>query len=391
MAAHDDARELLLQHLTAIGRSNIDRQPNALYTSHSQTDLLVPKQKAVQAEDTGVSVHGVAPYREVISQGDDTIGSEHAPTAEAAGEAAAAQDIGSSDRAKGIGDSPNAGDEHAASIQAAVALASFSPETVAANVSISDTIRADLHASSRSVTVSMPEQSSRPWHDAAQQQRRHTEDTDTSAATQSTRARQQRSADSAAIAAAPPVLEGSHTTRESTQAQAASALLKLSQQGSAVARQHQDATVGADATAESAAEIGQSTSDVPGLSAADVRQLLRLMQSMQAAATWPKGAPVDQMTTEQRLPAEAAPVDHMTPEQRLPPKAAAAEASEVTAVAYQMQAYADSRQLQVGSDGLKHTCLSPVGLRVQSACCVRLLGSITVLSVALVWLEQSYA
>ncbi len=330
MAAHDDARELLLQHLTAIGGSNIGWQPNALYTSHSQTDLLVPKQKAMQAEDTGVSAHGVAPPRGGIIQGDDTIGSEHAPAAEPAGEAAAAQDIGrSSDRAKRIGDLPNAGNEHAASIQAAAAVASSRPETAAAIVSTSDTILADLHALSPSVTASMPEQSSRPWHDAAQQQRIHTEDTKTPAAAQSSGTRQQQSADTAADAAAPPFFASSGTTHASTQAQAAPALLKLSQQGSAAARQHQDATVGADATTESAADLGQGTPGVPGLSAADVRQLMRLMQSMQAAATWPKSA-------------------HAEPEQRLPVEAAPAEAEAVTAVAYQMQAYADSRQLQVG-------------------------------------------
>jgi len=340
---------------------------------NSQTDLVVPKQKAMQAEDTGVSAQGVAPHREVIAEGDDTIGSEHAPTAEPAGEAATAQDIGgSSDRARGIGDPPNAGDERAASIQPAVAVAAFSPETAAAIVSTSDTIRADLHALSPSVTMSMPEQSSRPWHDAAQQERIHTEDTTAPAAAQSTRARQQQSADSAADAAAPPFFASSDATHESTQAQAAPAVLKPSPQGSAVDRQYRDATVGADATTESATELGQVTPSVPGLSAADVRQLMRLMQSMQAAATWPRGAPADQMTTEQkgahadqmtneqkgahadqitteqRLPAEAAPAEQMTSEQRLPAKAATAGASEVTAVAYQIQAHADSRQLQVG-------------------------------------------
>ncbi len=289
----------------------------------------MPKQKAVQAEDTGVSARGVAPYRESISQGDDTIGSEHAPTAEPAREAAAAQGIGgSSGRATGIGDPPIAGDTHAASSQAAA----FSPETTAAIVSTSDTILADLHAPSLPVTVSMPEQSSQPWHDAAQQQRIRPEDTKTPATAQSTRARQRQSADTATNAAAPPYFASSDATPESPQAQAVPALLKPTPQASANARQHQDVIVGADATTESAAELGQGTSGVPGLSAADVRQLMRLMQSMQAAATWPKGAHVDQMTTEQRLPSEAAP----------------AEASEVAAVAYQMQAYADSRQLQVG-------------------------------------------
>ena len=332
MAAHDDAGELLLQHLRAIGRSNIDWQPNALYTSHSQTDLLVPKQKAMQAEDTGVSAHGVAPHREVISQDDDTIGSEHAPTAEPAGAAAAAQNIGgSSDRAKGIGDLPNAGDTHAASFQAAAAVASSRCETAAAIVDTSDSILADLHAPNPPATMSMPEHRRQPWHDAAQQ--RGAEDTETPAAAQSTGTRQQQSADTAANIAAPPFFASSDTTRTSTRAQAVPALLKLSPQGSPVARQHQDATVGADATTESAAELGQCTPGVPGLSAADVRQLMRLMQSMQAAGTWPKGAPAEQMTTEQRLPAVVA---------------APAEASEVTAVAYQMQAYADSRQLQVG-------------------------------------------
>ena len=381
MAAHDDARELLLQHMRTIGRSHIGWQPNALYTSHSQTDLLVPKQKAMQAEDGGVTAHCAAPHSQVTAEGDDTIGSEHAPTAEAAREAAAAQGIvASSDGAKGIGDPPNARDEHAASI-AAAAGASFSSETAATIVSTSDTIRADLHASSLSVTASMPEQSSRPWHDAAQQERIHTEDTTAPAAAQSTRARQQQSADSAADAAAPPFFASSDATHESTQAQAAPAVLKPSPQGSAVDRQFRDATVGADATTESATELGQVTPSVPGLSAADVRQLMRLMQSMQAAATWPRGAPADQMTTEQkgahadqmtneqkgahadqitteqRLPAEAAPAEQMTSEQRLPAKAATAGASEVTAVAYQIQAHADSRQLQVGRDYLKQNCI----------------------------------
>ncbi len=339
--------------------------------SNSQTDLVVPKQKAMQAEDTGVSAQGVAPHREVIAEGDDTIGSEHAPTAEPAGEAATAQDIGgSSDRARGIGDPPNAGDERAASIQPAVAVAAFSPETAAAIVSTSDTIRADLHALSPSVTMSMPEQSSRPWHDAAQQQRIHPEDTKTPAGAQSTGIRQQQSADTAANAAAPPFLASSDATRASTQAQAAPALLKPFPQGSAVARQHQDATVGADATAGSAAEFGQGIPGVPGLSAADVRQLMRLMQSMQAAATWPKSAHADHRTTEQRLPAEAAPAEHVNSEQRLPAKAAPAGASEVTAVAYQMQAYADSRQLQVGSDGLKHYCIPSVTSWAAGLVCV---------------------
>ncbi|DBA76239.1 TPA: hypothetical protein ACH3X1_009959 [Trebouxia sp. C0004] len=302
LAAHDDARQLLLQR---------------------QTALLVPKQKAMPAENTGVSAHGVALHREVISQGDDTMCSEHAPTAEPAGEAAAAQNIGgSSGRAKGIGDLPNAGDKHAASIQAAAAVASSSPETAAAIVSTSDTILSDLYAPSLSVTMSMPEQSRQPWHNAAQQQ--GIEDTETPAAPQGTGTSQQQSADSAA---APPFLASSDTAHASTHAQAAPA---LALQGSANARQHQDATVGADATAESAAELGQCTPGLPGLSAADVRQLMRLMQSMKAAATWPKAAPADQMTTEQRLPAEAAP----------------AEAPEMTAMAYQMQAYSDSTQLQ---------------------------------------------
>ena len=303
--------------------------------SHSQADLVVPKQKAMQAEDTGVSARGVAPQREVIAQGDDTIGSEHAPTAEPAGEAAAAQDIdGSSHRAKGIGDLPNAGDndEHAASTQAAAAVAACSPETAAAMVSNSDTIRADLHAVGPSVTMSMPQHSSGPWHDAAQQERIHTEDTKIPAAAQSTGLRQLQSADKPSDAAALPFFASSDIAGASSQAQAGPPLLKLSQQGSANARQHQDATVGADATTESAAELDQCTPGVPGLSAADVRQLMRLMQSMQAAAMWPKGVPADQMTYEQRLPAEAAP----------------AEVPQVTAVAYQMQPYADSRQLQVG-------------------------------------------
>ncbi len=330
----------------------------------------------MQAQDTGVSAHGVAPHREVIAEGDDIIGSEHAPAAEPAGEAAAAQDIGgSSDTANGIGSLPNAGDEHAASIQAAAAVASSSPETAAAIVSTSDTIPAHRHALSPSTSMPMPEQSSWLWHDAAQQGRTHTEATEIPAAAQSTGIKQHQSADTAANTPAPPFFASSDTAHASTQAQAAAlALLKPSPQGSAAARQHQgpDATVGADATTESAAEIGQDTSGVPGLSAAEVRQLMRLMQSMQAAATWPNGAHVDQMTTEQkgahadhmtneqkgahadqmtnqqRLPAEAAPVDQATGEQRLPAKAAPAEASEVTAVAYQMPAYADNRQLQVG-------------------------------------------
>ena len=331
----------------------------------------MPKQKAVQAEDTGVSAHGVAPYREVIAEGDDTIGSEHAPTAEPAGEAAAAQNS-SSDRAKSIGDPRNAGDEHAASIQAAAAVAAFSPETAAAIVSTSDTIRADLHALSLSVPMSMPEQSRRPWHDAAQQQRIPTEDNKTPAAAQSSGARQQQSPGTTANAPAPSFFASSDASHEPTQAQAAPALLKPFPQGSAVARHHQDSAVHADATSESAAELGQCTSGVPGLSAADVRQLLRLMQSMQAAATWPKGVPADQMTheqtgahadqmttepkgahaehvtSEQRLPAEAAPADQMTAKQWFSSEAATAEASEVAAVAYQMQAYADSTQLQAG-------------------------------------------
>ena len=345
MAAHDDARELLLQHLTAIGRSNTHWRPNALFTSLSQTDLLVPKQKAMQAEGVGVSAHGVARSREVLSQGGDPIGSEHALTAEPAGETSGAQTIGgSSDRAKGMGDPPHADDEHAASIQAAAAVAAFSPETAAAIVSASDTILSDVHALSPSVTASMPEQSSRPWHDAAQQERTHTEGTKTPA--QSTGIIQLQSADKPFSAATPPFFASSDTARASTQTQAAPAL--QSQEGSAIARQHQGATVGADATTESAAELGQGTPGVPGLSAADVRQLMRLMQSMQAAATWPKGAPADQMTAEQRLPAKAAPAEQMTGEQGLPAETAPAEASEVTTLAYQMQACADSRQLQVG-------------------------------------------
>ena len=178
LAAHDDARELLLQYLRATGRGSIDWQANALFASGGEAPLFASAPGDLRVEDTGTS-HGynqeassVAPAREP----GDSNAIIHAAAAEAAVHAMDESSEPVADERCLLNDA----DKGPVSTEAAGALPGSSPDASAPDVTVTSSVLTNASGPSLpSLMVSLEQPSA-----ASQQQATHYTDNQASSLAQ---------------------------------------------------------------------------------------------------------------------------------------------------------------------------------------------------------------
>lgn len=257
---------------------------------------------------------------------DDSTCVRHASTAEAAAQGMAS----SSDEAAIVDDLPRAYGRHVTGSLDGVATTGCRSDPSAASAVLTHSPSAGLPSPHMPMLASTPEQTS----DAGQQQT-SPGITGLPAITQQVTAATDATAESATAPRSDAVngeavsLAGAVTARPTH--------MPCARHSAASGRQQTlDAAAGATLPERPASAFTQAVPGLPGVSAEEVRQLLELMQSMQAAGAWPHGAP--------------AAAEHGAHERALPTERMPDAVSGSPAVAHHMRAHEASGQLQVGRD-----------------------------------------
>ena len=285
---------------------------------------------------------------------DDSTCVRHASTAEAAAQGMAS----SSDEAAIVDDLPRAYGRHVTGSLDGVATTGCRSDPSAASAVLTHSPSAGLPSPHMPMLASTPEQTS----DAGQQQT-SPGITGLPAITQQVTAATDATAESATAPRSDAVngeavsLAGAVTARPTH--------MPCARHSAASGRQQTlDAAAGATLPERPASAFTQAVPGLPGVSAEEVRQLLELMQSMQAAGAWPHGAPAaaEHGAHERALPAERMPdamsvnsaVAHHMPDAVSGSPAVAHHIPDAmsgsSAVAHHMQPHEASAQLQVGRD-----------------------------------------